>query len=117
LQVLHGSRIGNNGIDMNEMEYPNGCSGGDPISVMYYIKNNKMGSEGGAYPNYQNVKWTIQSYQRISGITRMKEDLASGPIAACFYVYNDFGEFFNDYNNRDSVYHYNGVDTLAEGML
>jgi len=113
LQILYGSRIGNDGIDMNEMEFPNGCSGGDPITAMYYIKNNKMGSEVGAYPNYQNVKWTIQSYQRISGITRIKEDLVSGPIVACFYVYADFGNFFS--NNPTGVYHYNGIDTLVGG--
>ena len=111
LSILYGSRLN---VDMNEHEVPNDCDGGFPTWAESYIRTNKLGSETGSYPNLYGVKWTLLSYNAISGISAIKNALASGPVAACFYVYADFPNYFY-YHGTTSVYRYDGYSYLLAG--
>ena len=37
LQILKGSKMGENGIDLNEYDYPGACCGGMPSQVLHYM--------------------------------------------------------------------------------
>jgi parallel beta-helix repeat protein len=101
LSILYGSKLN---IFMNELEVPNACNGGYPTEAENYIRNNKISSKTGPYPNLPGVRWTIASFSTVSGIDAIKSALANGPVAGCFYVYEDFYRLFN--SNRTGVYHY-----------
>jgi hypothetical protein len=106
LQILCGSKIGNDGVDLNELEVPYAIRV-DPTYVEDYIQNNKISSRVGSYPNLQGVKWTIASWDWVDiGIEPIKAALEYGPVTGCFEVYQDFIDFFYNANNRTKVYHH-----------
>ena len=106
LQILHGSIIGER-VNLDEMDIVNnsghsgGCDKGDfPHTALSYVQNSKTISETGSYPNLQGVRWDINSYNVLGimgGIIGIQNALVNGPVTACFYVYDDFEEFFWDY--------------------
>ncbi|MDP3148364.1 MAG: right-handed parallel beta-helix repeat-containing protein, partial [Ignavibacteria bacterium] len=114
LQILYGSRIGYNGINMNELEVPGALYGGSPYVALNYIQSNKISSEVGAYPNYQNAKWTILTHNdTIEGITEIKNALTNGPVSTSIGMYSDFSLFFQ--NQPTAVYHKDSNATFLGG--
>ncbi|MCX6152249.1 MAG: hypothetical protein NTX22_17115, partial [Ignavibacteriales bacterium] len=115
LQIIYGSKIGSNGIDLDEMDIVNnsghtgGCNNGDfPTTALSYIQSSKVISEIGSYPNLQGVRWDINSFSILGvmgGIDGIKNALINGPVTASFYVYQSFYDFFDLYENRTSIYH------------
>jgi len=110
LSILYGSRLN---ADLDELEIPGACNGGFPTQAENFIRTSKMRSEVASYPNLQGVRWGIISYSTTSGITAIKNSLANGPVAACFYVYDDFSTFF--YYYPTGVYHYDGYSPFDGG--
>ncbi len=110
ISILYGSRLN---VDLDELEISGACGGGWPTQAENIIETNKIKSEAGPSPNLQGVRWGIASYSSTSGITAIKNALTNGPVAACFSVYQDFVDFFNDPVNKTGVYHHSYGTQLA----
>jgi len=105
LHYLHGSNIE---INLDEMDITNNntcgssCSSGVPSCGFSYIQTNKVPSESGSYPNYENAYWDIVSYStQTPTISTIKSALNNSPVTAVMRVYEDF---YNDY--EEGIYEY-----------
>ncbi len=116
LQILFGSRIGEHGINLDELEKYDPEIPALTEVALGSIQYSKIGSEIGSYPNYEGVKWTILTHTNRStdpnlplwGIDRIKEALEYGPITAEFKIYQDFPYYYWSHVDT-AVYHWNGT--------
>ncbi len=104
LHISIGSNIGIF-LDASDIVHHLGCSG-CPSDALNYIGNSKaisyVSGSPGTYPNLFGVRWGIAAIGTVSGISSIQEALVYGPVSACFYVYDDFYDFFD--SNPYAVY-------------
>jgi parallel beta-helix repeat protein len=121
LQILYGSRIGNEGINLDELKNHNPDFPAPVSTMLSSIKISKISSEVGNYPNYAGVMWTVLTATNrsinlslpLTGIDRIIEALQYGPITAEFKIYEDFPHYYWRHSD-DAVYHWDGVSEYEE---